>query len=251
MPTARPSMRASSGVVEETVAKPVAPKISATVRPTPSSAVSSGMPAARSEPRVSQSTIRATSTPTPSLQADAGGAAAEGVAADRDLRAGQRGLQLRALVLRARRRSSGRCRPAATLSVTVMIAALRSSETCPLAYLSNGPDTESTCGTSPEALGAGVDRLLRRGRADRLALARDHDDLGGGAAGLRERALQGVERGLRLGAREREVLVEALAHHGREAPEDDEDGQPGQHDTKAVPVGGATEAIEEGGHLDT
>ncbi len=54
MPTARPSMIASSGVVEDTVVRPVAAKINITVRPTPSSAVISGIPAARSDPRVSQ-----------------------------------------------------------------------------------------------------------------------------------------------------------------------------------------------------
>ena len=67
MPTARPSMIASSGVVEETVVRPVAAKISITVRPTPSRAVISGIPAARKDPRVSHSTIRAITTPSPSV----------------------------------------------------------------------------------------------------------------------------------------------------------------------------------------
>jgi hypothetical protein len=34
-----------------------------------------------------------------------------------------------------------------TENVTVMIAALSSSATWPLAYLSNGPETDSTCGS--------------------------------------------------------------------------------------------------------
>ena len=68
MPTARPSIRASSGVVEEMVAIAVAPKIRAMVMPTPRTAVSSGMPAARSEPRVITSTTRAISTPMPSAR---------------------------------------------------------------------------------------------------------------------------------------------------------------------------------------
>ena len=68
MPTASPSIRASKGVVEEIVASPVAPKISAMVRATPSSAVISGMPAARNEPRVKKRTTMATATPTSSVR---------------------------------------------------------------------------------------------------------------------------------------------------------------------------------------
>ena len=67
MPTASPSMIASSGVVEETVVSPVAAKISITVSPTPSRAVINGIPAARREPRVSHRTIRAITTPSPSV----------------------------------------------------------------------------------------------------------------------------------------------------------------------------------------
>jgi hypothetical protein len=60
-------MIASNGVVEETVVRPVAAKISITVSPTPSRAVMSGIPAARKDPSVSHSTIRAITTPSPSV----------------------------------------------------------------------------------------------------------------------------------------------------------------------------------------
>ncbi len=50
----------------------VAPKISAMVMPTPSTAVSSGIPAARSEPRVITRTTSAISTPMPSARLSPG-----------------------------------------------------------------------------------------------------------------------------------------------------------------------------------
>ncbi len=72
MPTARPSITASSGVVEETVVMPVAPMINSMVIATPRRAVSNGIPAARSEPSVSNSTIKATTTPRASTMLNPG-----------------------------------------------------------------------------------------------------------------------------------------------------------------------------------
>jgi hypothetical protein len=67
MPTASPSMSASRGVVEETDAKAVAAKIAAIETPTPSTAVSSGMPATTNERNVTISTSSAITRPMPSV----------------------------------------------------------------------------------------------------------------------------------------------------------------------------------------
>ncbi len=66
MPTARPNITASSGVVEEMVITAVAPTITVMVSATPRMAVISGIPAARSDPRVKNSTTIAITTPRPS-----------------------------------------------------------------------------------------------------------------------------------------------------------------------------------------
>ena len=121
-------MSARSGVVEETVAKPVAPKISAMVSPTPSSAVSSGMPAARSEPRVSQSTIRATSTPTPS-DALTPGVLPPYASPPTDTCDPGRAACSSAPCCWSSSRVAGAMSTCGTVKETVMIAALRSSAT--------------------------------------------------------------------------------------------------------------------------
>ncbi|OIQ80435.1 hypothetical protein GALL_378170 [mine drainage metagenome] len=72
MPTARPSMRASNGVVDEIVAKRVASEMPAVEIATPSSAVARGIPAAMNEPNVTIRTTRATSTPRPSVELTVG-----------------------------------------------------------------------------------------------------------------------------------------------------------------------------------
>lgn len=67
MPTARPSITASSGVVDDTVANPVEMKIRATDSATPRMAVANGIHARRSERNVSMSTIAAMTTPRASV----------------------------------------------------------------------------------------------------------------------------------------------------------------------------------------
>ncbi|CAH0151124.1 hypothetical protein SRABI128_00546 [Microbacterium sp. Bi128] len=77
MPTASPSITASSGVVEETVAKPVAMKMSATESATPRIAVASGIPATKSDRNVSMRTIAAMTTPSASVMLGAGSSVAK------------------------------------------------------------------------------------------------------------------------------------------------------------------------------
>ena len=67
MPTASPSITASRGVVEDTVAKPVAMKMRATESATPRMAVASGIPATRNDRNVSMRTIAAITTPRASV----------------------------------------------------------------------------------------------------------------------------------------------------------------------------------------
>ena len=67
MPTARPSITASRGVVDDTVAKPVAMKMSPIERATPRIAVASGIPATRNERNVTMSTSAAMRTPSASV----------------------------------------------------------------------------------------------------------------------------------------------------------------------------------------
>ena len=72
MPTARPIISASTGVFEFSSSEPDASMIPAIPMPTPISAVSSGIPAASSEPNVMISTTAATATPRPSVAPVAG-----------------------------------------------------------------------------------------------------------------------------------------------------------------------------------
>ncbi len=72
MPTARPSITASIGVVELIGPSTVAANRSPIEAPTPSSAFSSGSPAATREPRVRTSTTSATSRPMPSVSVISG-----------------------------------------------------------------------------------------------------------------------------------------------------------------------------------
>lgn len=67
MPTASPSIEARDGAVLEMVSTPVSADRPSRVMATPAIAVSSGMPAANSEPNVTVSTTRATATPMSSL----------------------------------------------------------------------------------------------------------------------------------------------------------------------------------------
>ncbi len=72
MPPARPSISASSGVVDDTVAKAVAAKIPAIEIPTPRTAVSSGRPATTKERNVTISTSSAMTRPTASVSVTPG-----------------------------------------------------------------------------------------------------------------------------------------------------------------------------------
>ena len=72
MPTARPSMSDSIGVVDVTGPKMVATKISAIEIPTPRRAVRSGMPAATKEPNVMMRTMSATTRPISSTMLSVG-----------------------------------------------------------------------------------------------------------------------------------------------------------------------------------
>ena len=67
MPTASPSITASSGVVDEMVVKTVATKMSATASPTPMMALMSGNHATAIERNVIMSTNSAMSTPIASM----------------------------------------------------------------------------------------------------------------------------------------------------------------------------------------
>ena len=67
MPTARPSIRANRGVVDEIVVKTVANRISVIDSPTPISAVTRGSPATRNERKVTKRTSRAIRMPTASV----------------------------------------------------------------------------------------------------------------------------------------------------------------------------------------
>ena len=68
MPTARPIIRARVGVVVEMVATDATVKMVDMVMPTPSAAVISGSPAAISEPKVTDKTMKATKTPIRSVR---------------------------------------------------------------------------------------------------------------------------------------------------------------------------------------
>ena len=72
MPTARPSIVARIGAVEPRSTKPVAIVMPETPMPTPMSAVTSGMPAASSDPNVMTSTKIATMMPSASVAAGVG-----------------------------------------------------------------------------------------------------------------------------------------------------------------------------------
>ena len=67
MPTARPIIKASVGVVEEIVATDATVRIPPMVMPTPSTAATSGRPAARNEAKVIARTAKASSTPSSSV----------------------------------------------------------------------------------------------------------------------------------------------------------------------------------------
>ena len=66
MPTASPSISPRTGVVLLRVMKPVRVVMAAAPMPTPRNAVSSGSPAAASEPNIASRTIAATTTPSSS-----------------------------------------------------------------------------------------------------------------------------------------------------------------------------------------
>ncbi len=63
MPTARPTISASTGAVEMTSKEPATVNTPAIAIPTPTSAVTSGSPAATSDPRVTTRTSPATIRP--------------------------------------------------------------------------------------------------------------------------------------------------------------------------------------------
>lgn len=68
MPTARPSISASTGAVAVSCTAPLSANSPAMPTPRPMSALSRVIPAATSEPKVTMSTIAATATPSASVE---------------------------------------------------------------------------------------------------------------------------------------------------------------------------------------
>ena len=128
-----------------------------------------------------------------------------------------------------------------------MIAARLSSEMTPLAYLSNGEVTVSTWSTFSSA-STPASIAVYVGVPDALALGHDDDHLGGGAAGLREGPVQRVQRGLRLGARQREVLVELAADPARHRRVSTSTASQTSSTRTRCRYAGAAEPVQIGGH---
>ncbi len=147
MPTARPNITASSGVVEETVTRPVAAKIITTEIATPSTAVSSGIKAARSEPSVSSSTTRATSRPRASVMLKPGVSLLK-ASPPTEATAPGSFVETVAVSSSSPVRVAAWTVPSTRSSRTLMIAAESSGAIWPFAYLSKGPLTDSTPETS-------------------------------------------------------------------------------------------------------
>ena len=93
-----------------------------------------------------------------------------------------------------------------------------------------------------------LDRLAVRGDVDVVARCGDHDALRGGAGDLRERARELLQALLRLGARDRERVVEALVQAERAASDREQDEQPRHQDAPGVAERPSAEGIEQCGH---
>jgi hypothetical protein len=128
--------------------RPVAPKINTIVIATPIRAVRSGMPAARSDPRVRKSTTKAMTTPSTSTMLKCGVLWENASPPTDTVEPGM--LDCSAAVSRCRASSVlGSISALSTLSWTAMMAASLSAAITPLTSLSNGEVALSTWSMRP------------------------------------------------------------------------------------------------------
>ena len=205
----------------------------------------SGIPAARSEPSVKNSTTSAMITPMPSVRLKPGVVVGVRLPADRGRGPGDGVLQGDGLGLEPVQR---RVLDVPGSSWTLMIAAWSSSEMVPSTSLSNGDVAVSTPSTRSYALTASSISV-------RTPLSRTDWPSGTTTTTWAEVPLtcgnvtpEGVERGLRLGAGQREALVELPADGERETPEQHQRGDPGSEHAPPVAERSSAEAVEERGH---
>ena len=143
--------------------------------------------------------------------------------------------------------ASGTC-PSTRSNRTLMIAAEESGEIRPLANSSNGDVTSRTpsirsyaSAPSSIACSTAASRTVVPGGATTIACAVI-------PGGLREVAVQGVQRRLRLGARHAELLVEPVADQRGEPDQERKTGRPGQQHRPATAERRAAETVQERRH---